>query len=46
MVVDDSRLQCAVWRKLLEERYGDKIAVETYTDPETGEEKEKILFEK
>jgi CheY-like chemotaxis protein len=33
MVVDDSRLQCAVWRKLLEERYKDKIAVETYTDP-------------
>ena len=34
MVVDDSRLQCAVWRKLLEERYSDKIVVETYTDPE------------
>jgi CheY-like chemotaxis protein len=34
MVVDDSKLQCAVWRKLLQERYGDKIAVETYTDPE------------
>ena len=33
MVVDDSRLQCAVWRKLLEERYRDRIAVETYTDP-------------
>lgn len=33
MVVDDSRLQCAVWRKLLEDRYTDKIAVETYTDP-------------
>ncbi len=33
MVVDDSRLQCAVWRKLLEERYGDRVAVETYTDP-------------
>ena len=34
LVVDDSKLQCAVWRKLLEERYGDKVAVETYTDPE------------
>ncbi|MCG6949079.1 MAG: response regulator [Acidobacteria bacterium] len=34
VVVDDSRIQCAVWRKLLEERYGDKIAVETYIDPE------------
>jgi len=33
LVVDDSKLQCAVWRKLLEERYGDKVAVETYTDP-------------
>jgi len=33
-VVDDSRLQCAVWRRLLEERYGDKITVETYADPE------------
>jgi CheY-like chemotaxis protein len=33
MVVDDSRLQCAIWRKLLEERYRNKIAVETYTDP-------------
>ncbi len=34
LVVDDSKLQCAVWRKLLEERYGGKVAVETYTDPE------------
>ncbi len=34
MVVDDSRLQCAVWRRLLEERYGERVAVETYTDPE------------
>jgi len=34
LVVDDSRLQCAVWRRLLEDRYGDKITVETYTDPE------------
>ena len=33
LVVDDSKLQCAVWRRLLEERYGDKIKVETYTDP-------------
>jgi len=33
MVVDDSKVQCAVWRKLLDERYGDKVAVETYTDP-------------
>ncbi len=34
VVVDDSKIQCAVWRKLLEERYGDKISVETYIDPE------------
>jgi len=36
MVVDDSRLQCAMWRKLLEERYEEKVAVETYTDPEAA----------
>ena len=33
LVVDDSKLQCAVWRRLLEDRYGDQVAVETYTDP-------------
>ena len=33
LVIDDSKLQCAVWRWLLEDRYGDKVAVETYTDP-------------
>ena len=33
MVVDDSPLQCAVWRRLLENRYGVRVAVETYTDP-------------
>ena len=33
MVVDDSKLQCAVWRRLLEGRYGDRVAVETYTEP-------------
>ena len=33
LVVDDSMVQCAVWRKLLEERYGESVAVETYTDP-------------
>jgi CheY-like chemotaxis protein len=37
LVVDDSKLQCALWRKLLEERYGDKVAVETYTDPVEAE---------
>jgi CheY-like chemotaxis protein len=33
VVVDDSPLQCAVWRRMLERRYGDRIAVETYSDP-------------
>jgi len=33
VVVDDSALQCAVWRRLLEDRYSDRAAVETYTDP-------------
>jgi len=33
LVVDDSPLQCAVWRSLLEERYGERVDVETYTDP-------------
>jgi CheY-like chemotaxis protein len=33
LVVDDSKLQCAVWRRLLEGRYGDRVAVETYTEP-------------
>ena len=33
LVVDDSMFQCAAWRKLLEERYGGRVAVETYTDP-------------
>ncbi len=37
LVVDDSGLQCAVWRKLLERRYGGKVAVETYTDPVQSE---------
>ncbi len=34
VVVDDSRLQCEVWRSLLERRYGQRAAVECYTDPE------------
>ncbi len=34
LVIDDSKLQCAVWRRLLEDRYGDRVEVETYTDSE------------
>jgi CheY-like chemotaxis protein len=33
LVVDDSRFQCAALRHLLEHRYGEQVAVETYTDP-------------
>jgi CheY-like chemotaxis protein len=33
VVVDDSPFQCTVWRRLIETRYGDRVAVETYDDP-------------
>ena len=33
LVVDDSTLQCAIWERLLKNRYGVRAAVETYTDP-------------
>jgi CheY-like chemotaxis protein len=33
VVIDDSQIQCAVWKRLLEERYGNRVAVETYSDP-------------
>jgi CheY-like chemotaxis protein len=36
VVIDDSKLQCAVWRRLLEERYRARVAVETYDDPRNG----------
>jgi len=36
VVIDDSKLQCAVWKRLLEERYADRVAVETYSDPREG----------
>jgi len=36
VVVDDSPLQCAYWRQLLERRYGDRATLETYTDPEAA----------
>lgn len=32
LIVDDDPLQCWVWRKTLEKRYGDKVHVETFTD--------------
>jgi CheY-like chemotaxis protein len=33
VVVDDSTLQCAIWRRLFKNRYGVRVTVETYTDP-------------
>lgn len=33
VVVDDSELQCSMWRMFLEQRFGDRVAVETYSDP-------------
>ena len=36
LVIDDSKIQCEVWRRLLEGRYGPKVAVETYDDPRDG----------
>jgi len=33
MVIDDSPLQCMIWKKMLVTRYGDRAAVETYTSP-------------
>ena len=33
VVVDDSAVQCAIWKRLLENRYGLRARVETYTDP-------------
>jgi len=33
MVVDDSPFQCLALRTMLEQRYGDKVQVETYVDP-------------
>jgi CheY-like chemotaxis protein len=33
VVVDDSPFQCSAVRRLLEERYGSRVEVETHTDP-------------
>ena len=33
LVVDDSPVQCAIWQRLLENRYGAVASIETYTDP-------------
>jgi CheY-like chemotaxis protein len=33
LVIDDSGLQCSAVRRLLEGRYGERVRVETFTDP-------------
>ena len=33
VVIDDSSLQCKIWASLLERRYGERVRVESYTDP-------------
>ncbi len=38
VIVDDSAFQCAVWRQLLEKRYGARVSVETYSDPRAAVE--------
>ena len=35
-MIDDSKVLCAVWKRLLEDRYGVRVAVETYSDPRDG----------
>lgn len=32
-MVDDSPVQCAIWQRLLENRYGTEAQIETFTDP-------------
>jgi len=39
VIIDDSPLQCAAWRQLLERRYGARAAVEIYSDPTAAVEK-------
>jgi CheY-like chemotaxis protein len=33
LVIDDSAFQCTALRALLAERFGDRVVIETYTDP-------------
>lgn len=33
VVIDDSSLQCSIWKRYLEQRFGPRLKVETYTDP-------------
>lgn len=36
VIIDDSEFFCEYWRALLENRYGEGLAVETYTDPQAA----------
>lgn len=36
VVIDDSELQCSAWRMFLEQRFGEKVTVETYTKPRSA----------
>ena len=45
VVVDDSKIQCAVWRKLLEERYGDKRRTQIVGDIQDFEMEDLIAEE-
>ena len=36
LVIDDSGFQCSAVRRLLEERFGSRIRVETYTEPQAA----------
>lgn len=33
VVVDDSEIQCSIWKMFLEQRFGSLVQVETYSDP-------------
>lgn len=36
VVIDDSELQCSMWRMYIEKRFGESVHVETYWDPREG----------
>jgi CheY-like chemotaxis protein len=39
VVIDDSKFQCRFWQLFLENRYGDRVRVETHCDPILAVEK-------
>jgi CheY-like chemotaxis protein len=36
LVIDDSAFQCSALRLLLAERFGERVKIETYTDPQVA----------